>query len=65
MMSWIGLHKFEDLIFGKTQKPSNIIPLNLVRLYINNKGIFVNLFFNWKSDWSLVPNPFCFGNFDH
>ena len=31
MMSWIGLHKFEDLIFGITQTPFYITPSNLVR----------------------------------
>ena len=31
MMSWIGLHKFADVIFGITQKPPHITPSNLVR----------------------------------
>ena len=31
MMSWIVLHKFEDLIFGITQTPFYITPSNLVR----------------------------------
>ena len=29
-MSWIGLHKFEGVIFGITQKPLYITPSNLV-----------------------------------
>ena len=59
MMSWIGLHKFTGVIFGITQKPHYITPSNLVRWYITNKEIFVNLFRNLKSNWSLVPGPFC------
>ena len=31
MMSWIGLHKFEGIIFGITQKHFYITPSNLVR----------------------------------
>ena len=65
MMSRIGLHKFADVSFGITQKPLYTISSNLVRQYITNKGIFLNLFCNMKSDWSLVPDPFVFDNFDH
>ena len=54
-MLWIGLYKFADVIFGVTQKPLYITSSNLVRLYITNKGICLNLFPNLKSDWSLVP----------
>ena len=32
----------------------------MVRWYIPNKGIFLNLFWNPNSDWSLVPGLFCF-----
>ena len=56
----IDLQKFASVIFGKTRKPLYITPLNLVRSYITNKEVFVNLFHNLKSDWSLVPGPFCF-----
>ena len=28
--------------------------------YISNKGNFLNLFCSLKSNWSLVPGPFCF-----
>ena len=52
-MSWIGLHKFADVIFETTQQPLYITSSNLVRWYRNNKGIFLNLFCNLKSDWSL------------
>ena len=60
MMSWIGFHKFPDVIFGITQKSFNITSSNLVRQYITNKRIFLNLFCNLKSDWSQVPGPLCF-----
>ena len=60
MMSWTGLHKFADVIFGTAQKLLYITSSNLVRLYITNKGIYLNLFYNLKSYWSLVPGPFCF-----
>ena len=65
MMSYIGLHKFADVIFGITQKPLYITSSNLVREYILNKGIFLNLFCNLKSDWSLVPGSLFFHNFDN
>ena len=57
MMSWIGLHKVADVIFEVTRKLLYIISSNLVRC-VNNKGIFLNSFFNLKSDLSLVPAPF-------
>ena len=60
MMSWTGLHKFEDVIFGITQKLLYITSSNLIIYYIMSKGIFLNLFCNLKSDRSLVPDPFCF-----
>ena len=60
MMSLIGLHKFADVNFGITQKLLFIISSNLVRYYITNKGIFLNLFCNLKSRWSLDPGPFWF-----
>ena len=63
-MSWIGLYKFAGVIFGITQKLFYITPSNLVREYITDWEIFVNLFCNLKSDWSLVPDPF-FDNFVH
>ena len=56
LMSWIGLHKFADIIFGITQKPLYIISPHLVRWYITNKGIFLNLFCNLNSNWSLLPD---------
>ena len=56
----IGLHKFAGVIFGITQKMPYTTPSNLVRQYITNKEIFLNLFYNLKRDWSLVPGPFCF-----
>ena len=59
-MSYIGWHKFEGAIFGITLKPLHITPSNLVRQYITIKEIFLNLFYNLKRDWSLVPGPFCF-----
>ena len=31
MMSWIGLHKFADAIFGITQKPLYIVSSNLIK----------------------------------
>ena len=37
-----------------------IISSNLVRWYITNKEIFLNLFCVLKSDCWLVPDPFCF-----
>ena len=61
MMSRIGLHKFADVIFGITQKTALHYILKLGQtIYIMNKGIFLNLFHNLKSEWSLVPDPFCF-----
>ena len=59
-MSWTDLHKFADAIFALTQKLLHITSSNLVRQYILNRGIFLNLFRNLKSDWSLVPGSFCF-----
>ena len=57
MMSLTDLHKFADVTFGITQKLLYITSSNLARQYITNKGIFLNLFHNLKSDWSLVPDP--------
>ena len=37
MMPLIGLHKFEDVIFGITQKLLYVTSSNLVRQYITNK----------------------------
>ena len=48
---------------GLTQKLLYITLSNLVKNYITNKEIFLNLFLNLKSDWSLVARPFCFDNF--
>ena len=59
-MSWIDLHKFADAILAPTQELFHISSSNLVRYYITNWGIFLNLFRNLKSDLSLVPDPFCF-----
>ena len=63
MMSLIDLHIFADVIFKISQKLLYITSSNLVRLYITNKGIFLKLFRNLKSDWSLAPDPFCFWQF--
>ena len=60
MTSSTDLHKFADVTFGITQKLLYITSSNLVRYYITNKGIFLNLFRDLKSDWSLVPDSFCF-----
>ena len=64
-MSWIGLHKFADAIFEITQQLFYMTSSNLVTWDITNKGIFLNLFCNLKSDWALVPGPFVFDNFLH
>ena len=48
---------------GLTQKLLYITLSNLVKNYITNKEIFLNLFLNLKSDWSLVAGLFCFDNF--
>ena len=40
MMSWTGLDKFVDVIFGITQKQLYITSSNLFRKYVTNKGIF-------------------------
>ena len=50
MMSWIGVHKFTDVIFGLTQKPLYITASNVVRKYITDKIIFLNLLRNLKSN---------------
>ena len=44
MMSWIGLPKFADVIFEITQQLIYITSSNLVRQYITNKGIILNMF---------------------
>ena len=44
MMSWTGLDKFVDVIFGITQKLLYITSSNLFRKYVTNKGIFLKLF---------------------
>ena len=59
-LSWIGLHKFADVISGITQKPLYIISSNLVRQYITYKEIFLNSFCNLMSNLYLVPGPYCF-----
>ena len=60
-MSCIDLHKLAVAIFGITQKELYITSSNLV----TNKGIFLNLFCNLKSNWSLALAPFVFDNFVH
>ena len=57
-MSWIGFHKFPDVIFAIIQKTFYSRSSNLTRLCITNKATFLNLFRNLKSDWSLVPGFF-------
>ena len=49
----------KDVIFGITQKPLYVTSSNLVRQYMTNKVIFLNLFCNLKSNLSLVSGPFC------
>ena len=44
MMSWIGLHKFSDVIFGITQKPLYVSSSNLVKWYITNKEMSLIFF---------------------
>ena len=44
MMSWISLPKFADVIFEITQQLLYITSSNLVRQYITNKGIILNMF---------------------
>ena len=48
------MHKFADVIFSITQKPFYITSSDLVRYFITNKGIFLNLLRNLSSHWSLV-----------
>ena len=48
MTSWIGLHKFADVIFGITERPLYVMLSNWVRQYITNKRIILNLFCNLK-----------------
>ena len=57
-LSWICLHKLADVIFGITWKPLYITPLYYT--WSTGKQIFVNLFHNLKSNWSLIPGPFHF-----
>ena len=38
MMSWLGLHEYEGVIFGTTQKLLYIAPSNLVR-WANKKNL--------------------------
>ena len=60
MMSSTDMRKFADVIFVITQRLLHITSSNLVRCYITNRGIFLSLFRNLKSDLSLVPDPFYF-----
>ena len=64
-MSWIGLHEFADVIFGITQEWLYITTSNLVWWYVTSKEIFVNLFCNLKSDWSLEVCAHFFAWFFH
>ena len=57
MMSWTGLHKFADVIFGITQKPLYITTSNSVRKI---KLTFLRLFDNSLSKYLfLKKNFFC------
>ena len=56
----LALHKFADAIFEITWPPFYITSSTLVRKYTTSKGIFLNFFRNLKSNWTLVPGPFCF-----
>ena len=38
MMSWLGLHEYESVIFGITQKLLYIAPSNSVR-WVNKKNL--------------------------
>ena len=69
-MSWTGLHKLADVIFGITQKPlcnihvKYIIKLGQV-LYITSKGIvelFWTCFVIGKVTGHLLQAPFVFDN---
>ena len=55
MMSWIGLHKFAGVVFGVTLKPLYITPSNLVRWFVTNKEVFMNLFPGPSWFWKLCP----------
>ena len=46
--------------FGITKKTDLYYLIIFVRSYITNEGIFLNLFCNGKSDWSLVLDVFYF-----
>ena len=58
MMSWIGLHKVAAVISGITQGAF------YHQAWTGNTSlIFLILFCNLKSDWSLVSGFFCFSCF--
>ena len=47
-MSWTGLHKFADAIFGITQKPPYIISSNFFRWHITKNAFFWTCFATWR-----------------
>ena len=49
-MSWIGLHKFANPIFGIIQKPIRITSSKLPLQWTNKKWIFLGIFSNPKTD---------------
>ena len=49
MISWIGLHKFADVILGITQKLPYVTSSNLFRQHIISKGIFWACFITSRS----------------
>ena len=57
------IHKLVDITFGISKEPP--ASSNLVKSYLTNKEIFLNLFYNLKSNWSLVQVTFIFHNLIH
>ena len=49
MMSWIGLHKLEDVIFEITQKPPYITSSKLLGNTLLIKEFFWICFVTWKA----------------
>ena len=60
------MHKFADAVFGTYNSKIALYYIIKLGQIIHNKGIFLNLFRNLKSDLSLAPGPFlvCKGCFE-
>ena len=58
MMSWIGMHKFADVIFGITQKTALHYIIRLGQIIYNDQKNFSELV-SWPEE-ILSPDPFCF-----